>query len=89
MTSKGRGERQQAFIEFVVDCLRNGALSTDDLYAKAKSKMPSLCDDDEWTKESASRPSEPVWKHDLRWAQQQAKDQGLIRRIGRKWETAG
>ena len=86
MTAIRRGERQQEFIEFVVSRLRIEPLSTEDLYAKAKSAMPWYCDDDEWTSSSTTRPPEPVWKHDLRWAQQQAKRQGLIRRVGRQWE---
>lgn len=70
----GRSERQSRFAELVLSVLRASPAPTSELYLLTKGNFPELCDDDDIT----DTRYEPKWKHDVRWAQQDLRERGLI-----------
>jgi len=65
--------------EFMRRMLRGQLLQIRDLQSRVYGMFPDKCDQLGVT---ASAPVEPKWRKDLRWALQDAKHRGLMRRVG-------
>ncbi len=80
--------RQQQFNDLVLRVLHaHGPKSTSDLYRLVQESSPTLCDD----REDCTRckvSSEPLWKHDMRWAQQMLRAQNkVVLDADRRWRA--
>ena len=77
--------RRDVFRESVLHELRqNGPMATRALYARMRELHPSLCDSEE-CQCGGQHPGQLEWQHQMRWAQQDLRQQNCVGNSSGKW----
>ena len=64
----------------------NGSMATRELYSRMEALHPDLCDPSVPCDCSGGNPNQPESKHQMRWAQQDLKNQGKIEYSDNEWQ---
>lgn len=77
--------RREIFRESVLNELRRtGPMATRALYRRMQVLHPSLCDHEECHC-GGQHPGQLEWQHQMRWAQQDLKQQNYVGNINGEW----